>query len=83
MGPCFWSITYLEVNTVVTCLPFVTGTEGAQKEKNIIILRPDKGKSVVVLDKLAYNNAISDLLSDNTNLEKLQFDLRPLTTIFR
>ena len=30
---CFWSITCLDINAVVTWLPFVTGTEGAQKEQ--------------------------------------------------
>ena len=43
-----------------------------KKNKDIIILRPDKGNGVVVLDKLAYNNAISDLLSDDTKFKKLQ-----------
>ena len=46
-----------------------------KKNKDIIILRPDKGNGVVVLDKLAYNNAISDLLSDDTKFKKLQSDL--------
>ena len=45
-----------------------------KKNKDIIILRPDKGNGVVVLDKLAYNNAISDLLSDDTKFKKLQSD---------
>ena len=30
---CFCSITCLDINTVVTCLPFVSDTEGAQKEQ--------------------------------------------------
>ena len=48
-----------------------------KKNKDIIILRPDKGNGVVVhvFDKLAYNNAISDLLSDDTKFKKLQSDL--------
>ena len=41
-----------------------------KKNKNIIILSPEKGKSVVVLGKLAYDKAISDLLSDNTKFKK-------------
>jgi len=32
-----------------------------KKNKNIIILRPDKGNGVVVLDKVVYNNAMGDL----------------------
>ena len=42
-----------------------------KKKKDIIILRPDKGNGVVVLHKLAYNNAISDLLSDDTKFKKI------------
>ena len=30
---------------------------------------PHKGNGVVVLDKLAYNNALSDLLSDDTKFK--------------
>jgi len=46
-----------------------------RKNKDIIILRPDKGNDVVVLDKVAYNNAISDLLSDDTKFKKIQSEL--------
>lgn len=45
-----------------------------KENKDIIILRPDKGNSVVVLDNEVYNNAIGDLLSDNSKFEKLQSD---------
>lgn len=41
-----------------------------KKNNDIIILRPDKGSGVLVLDKLAYNDAISDLLSRNTKFKK-------------
>ena len=37
-----------------------------KKNKDIIILRPDKGNDIAVFDKVAYNDAISDLLSDDT-----------------
>jgi len=37
-----------------------------KKNEDIIILRLDKGNGVVMLDKVVYNNAISDLLSDLT-----------------
>ena len=46
-----------------------------KQNKDIIILRPDKGNGVVLLDKVVYNNAISDLLSDNSKFKKLQSDL--------
>lgn len=45
-----------------------------KENKDIIILRPDKGSSVVVLDNEVYNNDIGDLLSDNSKFEKLQSD---------
>ena len=37
--------------------------------------RPDKGNGVVVLDEVTYDNAISDLLSDDTKFKKWQSDL--------
>ena len=43
--------------------------------KDIIILRPDKGNGVVVLDQVVYNKAMVDLLSDNSKFKKLEFDL--------
>ena len=46
-----------------------------KQNKDIIILRPDKGNRVVVLDKVVYNNTISDLLSDSSKFKKLQSDL--------
>ena len=46
-----------------------------KQNKDIIILRLDKGNGVVVLDKVVYNNIISDLLSDNSKFKKLQSDL--------
>jgi len=46
-----------------------------KQNKDIIILRLDKGNGVVVLDKVVYNNAISDSLSDNSKFKKLQSDL--------
>ena len=46
-----------------------------KQNKGIIILRPDKGNGVVVLDKVVYNNTISDLLSDSSKFKKLQSDL--------
>ena len=43
--------------------------------KDIIILRPDKGNGVVVLDKVVYNKAMVDLLSDNSKFKSLESDL--------
>ena len=41
-----------------------------RKNTDIIILTPDRGNGVVVLDKVAYNRVISDLLSDDTKFKK-------------
>ena len=43
--------------------------------KDFIILRPDKGHGVVVLDKVVYNKAMVDLLRDNSKFKKLESDL--------
>ena len=44
-------------------------------KKDFIILRPDKGHGVVVLDKVVYNKAMVDLLRDNSKFKKLESDL--------
>ena len=46
-----------------------------KQNKDITFLRPDKGNGVVVLNKVVYNNTISDLLSDNSKFKKLKSDL--------
>ena len=43
--------------------------------KDFIIMRPDKGNGVVVLDKVVYNKAMVDLLRDNSKFKKLECDL--------
>ncbi|XP_068734593.1 uncharacterized protein [Montipora capricornis] len=43
--------------------------------KDIIILRPDKGNGVVVLDKVVYNKAMVDLLRDNSKFKIMECDL--------
>jgi len=40
-----------------------------KQNKDIIILRPDKGNGVVVLDKVVCNNAISELFSENSKFK--------------
>ena len=37
-----------------------------KNNKAIIILRPDKGNTIVVLEKVVYNKAMADLLSYNS-----------------
>ena len=45
-----------------------------RKNKNIVILRPDKGNGVVILDRSIYNQSISNILSDTTKFKKLSSD---------
>ena len=37
-----------------------------KNSKAIIILRPDKGNTIIVLDKVVYNKAMADLSSYNS-----------------
>ena len=44
------------------------------KNKDIVATKPDKGNGVVVLDQKLYNNAIEEIISDNSKFEKLNED---------
>ena len=37
-------------------------------------MKPDKGNGVVILDWKLYDNAIQEIISDNSNFEKLNED---------
>ena len=41
------------------------------KNKNIVILKADKGNTVVILDKCSYISAIEEILNDNSKFSKL------------
>ena len=45
-----------------------------RKNKDIVITKPDKGNGVVILDRKLYNNAIEEIISDNSKFEKLNED---------
>ena len=45
-----------------------------RKNKDIVITKPDKGNGVVILDRKLYNNAIEEIISDTSKLEKLNED---------
>ena len=45
-----------------------------RKNKDIVITKPDKGNGVVILDQKLYNNAIEEVISDNSKSEKLNED---------
>ena len=48
------------------------------KNKNIVILRPDKGNGVVILDRVDYINKVESLLSDASKFKKLDTDILDL-----
>ena len=45
-----------------------------RRNKNIVILRPDKGNGVVVLDRITYDDSILNLISDSSKFNKLNCD---------
>ena len=45
-----------------------------RKNKDIIITKYDKGNRVVILDRTLYDNAIQEIISDNSIFEKLNED---------
>ena len=46
--------------------------KGLSQNKNLIFVRPDKGKGVVLLNKLDYLKKMEDVLSDRTKFEKVK-----------
>ena len=46
-----------------------------RKNKDIFIMKPDKGNGIVVLDWKLYNNAVEEMISDTSKFEKLNEDL--------
>ena len=45
-----------------------------RKNRNLVILKPDKGKSVVVLDRLDYDNGILKIISDTSKFRPIKDD---------
>ena len=45
--------------------------QNLRKNKDIVITKPDKGKGVVILDRKLYMNAIEEIISDTSKVEKL------------
>jgi hypothetical protein len=50
-----------------------------QNDKNIVIVKPDKGNGVVILDRGDYNQKMEDILHDTTKFEHLDADPVKLT----
>ena len=45
-----------------------------RKNKDIVIMKPDKGNGVVILDRKLYNNTIEETISDTSIFQKLNED---------
>ena len=45
-----------------------------RKNKDIVIIKPDKGNGVAILDRKLYNNAIEEIISDTSKFKKLNED---------
>ena len=45
-----------------------------RKNKDIVIMKPDKGNGVVIFDQKLYSNAIEEIISDTSKFEKLKED---------
>ena len=45
-----------------------------RKNKNIAILRPDKGNGVVILDRIEYDNSLFKIINNTTKFRVLTFD---------
>ncbi len=54
-------------------------SSSGKKHKNIVIVKPDKGNGVVILDRGDYNLKKEDILRDTTKFERLDVDLVKLT----
>ena len=48
------------------------------RNKSIVILRPDKGNGVVILDRVDYNNKVESFLSDASHFKKLDTEILDL-----
>ena len=45
-----------------------------RKNKDIVIMKPDKGNGVVILDQKLYNSTIEEIISDTSIFQKLNED---------
>ena len=48
--------------------------QNLRKNKGIVIIKPDKGNGVAILDRKLYNNAIEEIISDTSKFKKLNED---------
>ena len=48
----------------------IASYETVEKNKDIVIMKPNKGNGVVILDRKLYYNAIQELIADTSKFEK-------------
>ena len=48
--------------------------DNLKNDNNIVIVKPDKGNGIVILDRNDYNKKMNDILQDNTKLQRLNDD---------
>ena len=48
--------------------------QNLRKNKDIVIMKPDKGNGVVILDRKLYNSTIEETISDTSIFQKLNED---------
>ena len=48
----------------------IASYETVEKNKDIVIMKPNKGNGVVILDRKLYYNAIQELIADPSKFEK-------------
>ena len=55
-----------------------------RKNRDIVITKPDEGNGVVTLDRNFYNNAMEEIIADNSKFEKFHYNLetRSFITMF-
>ena len=58
----------------VTNLKSYTLLKDLRKNKNIVILRPDKGNGIVVLDRTTYDSGVLKIISDTSKFKVLAED---------
>ena len=66
----------LAINTIATTNrqeQLWKNTESS-KNKDIVILRPDKGNGVVIMDKITYKLKMQELLNDESKFKQLTID---------
>ena len=52
----------------------IASYETLEKNKDIVMTKPDEGNGVVILDRKLYDNAIQEIISDTSKFEKLNED---------